>query len=205
MTGIRIVAPSGDGTAAAAAWPLPAVDQVFVARLRARDPEAFTAIYERYKSQIYNYLLRLSGTAEMADDLTHDTFLSAYEALPTLRDDSAISAWLYRIASNRFRDTLRRKRVINWLHLGDRRDAEQSLSQMGGEEALPERELVQLAMKQLKPEYAICLMLRLAEGFSTLETAAILKASPESVRMRLCRARVMFRDAYAAAERGDIK
>ena len=162
-------------------------------------------VYERYKSQIYNYLLRLSGAAEVADDLTHDTFLSAYEALPGLREDSAISAWLYRIASNRFRDMLRRKRVINWLHFGDRTDADQALSESGGQDSVPEQELVQIALKHLKPDYAVCLTLRLAEGFSTDETAKILGASPESIRMRLCRARVMFKDAYAAAERGDLK
>ncbi|HEV3311772.1 MAG TPA: sigma-70 family RNA polymerase sigma factor [Chloroflexota bacterium] len=180
-------------------------DVVFVARLRVRDPEAFAYLYERYKSQIYNYLLRLSGTPELADDLTHDTFLSAYEALPTLRADSAISAWLYRIASNRFKDVLRRKRIISWLSLGDRQDVERSLSTSGGQEAVPERELVQTALRHVKPEYAICLVLRLAEGFSTEETAVILKASPESIRMRLCRARQMFKTAYAAAESGEIR
>jgi RNA polymerase sigma-70 factor (ECF subfamily) len=200
MTTLPVIMQGGN---TAATWPEAAVDKAFVAQLRARDSEAFTYIYERYKTQIYNYLLRLSGATEIADDLTHDTFLSAYEALPTLREDSAISAWLYRIASNRFRDLLRRKKVINWLHMGDRKD-HYSLSERGGQDAVPEQELVQIALKHLKPEYSICLTLRLAEGFSTFETAEILKTSQESVRMRLCRARVMFKDAYAAAERGDL-
>ena len=189
---------------AVAPWPVPTADQAFIARLRTRDAEAFTMVYERYKTQIYNYLLRLSGAAEIADDLTHDTFLSAYEALPGLRADSAISAWLYRIASNRFRDLLRRKRVINWLHIGDRKDTDQAFSSSGGEDSIPEQELVQIALKHLKPDYAICLMLRLAEGFSTVETAEVLHTSPESVRMRLCRARVMFKETYSAAERGEL-
>lgn len=203
--GLAAAIPIGTTIEAALPWPATSPDAAFVARLRTRDPEAFTIMYERYKSQIYNYLLRLSGATEMADDLTHDTFLSAYEALPNLRADSAIAAWLYRIASNRFRDTLRRKRVINWLHLGDRRGDERALSEAGGEDSIPEQELVQIALKHLKPEYAICLTLRLAEGLSTGETADILGVSPESIRMRLCRARVMFKDAYAAAERGDLK
>jgi RNA polymerase sigma-70 factor (ECF subfamily) len=203
VTAFQIIAQPAES--AAGTWQTPTSEQLFVAQLQARDSEAFTAVYERYKSQIYNYLLRLTAAAELADDLTHDTFLSAYEALPTLRDDSAISAWLYRIASNRFRDMLRRKRVINWMHLGDRKDAEQALSSSGGEEAIPEQELVQLAMHHIKPSYAVCLTLRLAEGFSTLETAEILGVSPESIRMRLCRARIMFKEAYAAAERGDLR
>lgn len=186
------------------AAPTAAADVILLNQLRRREAEAFSFIYERYKFQIYNYLYRLSGSVETADDLTHDTFLSAYEALPKLRADSAVSAWLYRIASNRFRDLLRRKRIINWFSIGDRKDCENLLSEAGGEDSLPERELVQAALSQLKPNYAICLTLRLAEGFSTEETATILKTTPEAIRMRLCRARQMFKVAYAAAESGAI-
>ncbi len=179
-------------------------ESLFIAQLRLQDSEAFACMYDRYKTPIYNYLLRLTGTVELADDLTADTFLSAFEALPGLRADSAISAWLYRIASNRFKDVLRRRKIINWLSLGDRKDAERLLSANGGEDSVPERELVQIALRNIKPDYAICLTLRLAEGFSTEETAAILKATPDSIRMRLCRARQMFKTAYAQAERGEI-
>ncbi|GEM_PF-462773 len=196
--------PALGGEPGAAIWGAGRAEASLIEGLRRRESEAFSLVYERYKGPIYNYLYRLSGSAEIADDLTHDTFLSAYEALPTLRADSAVCAWLYRIASNRFRDLLRRKRIINWLSLGDRRDAESSLSESGGEESVPEQELVQAALRHLKPDYAICLTLRLAEGFNTEETASILKTSPEAIRMRLCRARQMFKAAYAAAERGEI-
>ena len=97
-------------------------DAVFIERLRHRDGQAFAYVYERYKTQIYNYLYRLADSAEIADDLTHDTFVNAYEALPGLRTNSALSSWLYRIATNRFRDFLRRKRLIRWLSISDRQD-----------------------------------------------------------------------------------
>lgn len=172
--------------------------------LRKRQPEAFTFMYERYKTQIYTYLLRLSGSTEIADDLTHDTFLSAYEALPTLRSDSSICSWLYRIASNRFRDVLRRKRIINWFSLGDRTDSITLPTDALDTDMISEQELVRTALRNIKADYAICLTLRLAEGFSTDETAQIMKTSPEAVRMRLCRARQMFKEAYRAAERGEL-
>src|SRR5690242_18496469 len=60
------------------------VEAALVEQLRRQEGDAFTFIYERHKSQIYSYLYRLSGSAEVADDLTHDTFLSAYESLPKL-------------------------------------------------------------------------------------------------------------------------
>src|SRR5205807_4322002 len=114
------------------------------------EADAFTFVYERHKTQIYNYLYRLSGSAELADDLTHDTFLSAYESLPKLRPDSNIVPWLYRIASNRFRDFLRRKKVINWLPWSDSPNSEANLACVGKEVELPEREAVQAALRAMK-------------------------------------------------------
>jgi RNA polymerase sigma-70 factor (ECF subfamily) len=178
-----------------------ALEAALIEQLRRQEEDAFTAVYERHKAPIYNYLYRLSGSRELADDLTHDTFLSAYESLPKLRPDSNITPWLYRIASNRFRDFLRRKRVINWLPWGDSPREEASLATRGEEDTLPEREAVQAALQTMKPEYAMCLVLRLGEGFSSEETARILGISPEAVRMRLSRARQMFKTAYAAGER----
>ncbi|MGI8968424.1 MAG: RNA polymerase sigma factor [Chloroflexota bacterium] len=177
-----------------------ALEVTLVDQLRRQEEDAFTIMYERHRAQIYNYLYRLSGSSELADDLTHDTFLSAYESLPKLRPDSNIVPWLYRIASNRFRDFLRRKKVINWLPWNDSPRAEFGLSVSGGEETLPEREAVQAALKAMKPEYSIRLVLRLAEGFSSEETAQILGVTPEAVRMRLSRARQMFKVIYTAAE-----
>lgn len=177
-----------------------ALEAALIDQLRRQEEDAFTFMYERHKAQIYNYLYRLSGSRELADDLTHDTFLSAYESLPKLRPDSNIAPWLYRIASNRFRDHLRRKRVISWLQWGDSAREEACLAVRGDEESLPDREAVQMALAQLKPEYAICLVLRLAEGFSSDETAQILGISPEAVRMRLSRARQMFKTAYSSGD-----
>lgn len=179
-----------------------ALEAALLEQLRRREEDAFTLIYERHKAQIYNYLYRLSGDRELADDLTHDTFLSAYESLPKLRPDSNIAPWLYRIATNRFRDLLRRKRVISWLPWNDGPQIENILSVQGGEDNLSEREVVQAALDTMKPEYSMCLVLRLAEGFSSEEAGQILGISPEAVRMRLSRARQMFKVAYQNLDKG---
>src|SRR5438309_3328794 len=123
-----------------------ALEAALIDQLRRQEADAFTLIYERHRAQIYNYLYRLSGSRELADDLTHDTFLSAYESLPKLRPDSNIAPWLYRIASNRFRDVLRRRKVICWLPWGDSPRSDAQLSVLGGEQSLPEQEAVQAAL-----------------------------------------------------------
>src|SRR5579884_3440525 len=114
------------------------LEAALIEQLRRQEEDAFTLVYERHKTQIFNYLYRLSGDWELAGDLTHDTFLSAYESLPKLRPDSNIAPWLYRIATNRFRDLLRRKRVISWLPWGDNPIGEATLATRGEEVEIPE-------------------------------------------------------------------
>ncbi len=79
----------------------------------------FESIFLRYQSPITNFIYHLLGNREQAYDLAQDVFVKAYKALlgGTIVQPGALSAWLYRIASNTATDTLRRRRLISWLPL----------------------------------------------------------------------------------------
>jgi RNA polymerase sigma-70 factor (ECF subfamily) len=79
----------------------------------------FEAIFLRYQTPITNFIYHLLGNREQAYDLAQDVFVKAYKALlgGTVVQSGALSAWLYRIATNTATDTLRRKRIISWLPL----------------------------------------------------------------------------------------
>jgi len=83
------------------------------------DVADFEAIFLRYQSPITNYIYHLIGNREQAYDLAQDVFVKAYKALlnGTVVQPGALSAWLYRIASNTTTDSLRRRRLIAWLPL----------------------------------------------------------------------------------------
>ena len=74
----------------------------------------FEEIFSRYNTQIYNYLLGMVGNPEQAQDLTQDTFVKAYRALPRVKE-LILPAWLYRIATNTALDALRHRKLIAWL------------------------------------------------------------------------------------------
>ena len=79
----------------------------------------FEAIFLRFQAPITNFIYHLLGNREQAYDLAQDVFVKAYKALlgGTVVQSGALSAWLYRIATNTATDTLRRKRIISWLPL----------------------------------------------------------------------------------------
>src|SRR5215471_5732858 len=61
---------------------------------------AFEALYEQYNNQLCRYLIRMVGNDGIGCELTQETFLKAWEALPGLRAPARFAGWLYRIATN---------------------------------------------------------------------------------------------------------
>lgn len=92
------------------------VSQEQVQRVEVAD---FEAIFLRFQAPITNFIYHLIGNREQANDLAQDVFVKAYRALlsGTVVQPGALSAWLYRIATNTTTDTLRRRRLISWLPL----------------------------------------------------------------------------------------
>jgi DNA-directed RNA polymerase specialized sigma24 family protein len=78
---------------------------------------SFDDIFARYQGPIYGYILSMVGNAEQAQDLTQDTFVKAFKAMPQARD-LVLPAWLYRIATNTALDALRHRRRLTWLPFG---------------------------------------------------------------------------------------
>ena len=74
------------------------------------DTQAFETLVQSYEKQVYNLALHMVGNPEDAADMAQETFIKAYKALGSFRNDSKFSVWLYRIATNVCIDFLRRNR-----------------------------------------------------------------------------------------------
>ena len=71
--------------------------------------DTFRLIYERYQRDVYRFALFLTGDAALADDLTADTFVRAWDARDRIRQDT-VKAYLLTITRNLYRDHLRGRR-----------------------------------------------------------------------------------------------
>ena len=80
-----------------------------VARACQGDQEAFRLIFERYSRPLISFVYDQVGNRELAEELTQETFVRAYKNLKALRDDTKLSTWLFGIAKNVARESLRYK------------------------------------------------------------------------------------------------
>ena len=74
------------------------------------DREAFARLVERYERELYNYLHRYTGSAEMAEDAFQTTFLQVHLKCDQFEQGRKMRPWLYAIATNQAIDAQRRNR-----------------------------------------------------------------------------------------------
>src|ERR1700716_2992733 len=80
-----------------------------VARACQGDQEAFRLIFERYSRPLISLVYDQVGNSELAEELTQEPFVGAYRSLRTLREETKLSTWLFGIAKNVARESLRRR------------------------------------------------------------------------------------------------
>jgi len=163
---------------------------------------SFERIYDEFKTPIYNYIYHLVGHREQADDLTQDTFLKAFRALPKMDSSLKLSAWIYRIATNTAYDALRRRKLINWTSWQDLDQEPADKDSADPQDMIGTSELVHLTLDAMPRNYRAALLLYTQQGFSYAEIAETLGIAESGVKMFLSRARQAFRDRYRMLESG---
>jgi RNA polymerase sigma-70 factor (ECF subfamily) len=161
-------------------------DQEALTLLRKRDARGFDLAYARYASRIFGFLVRLSRSRPVAEDLFQHTFLKLAEVGPTLRADSDLRAWLFSVARNAFHSHARSRGVQARVELA-------LLSGPGALSAGPDAGLALHALEQalssLGREDRELLLLVAVEGLSHAEVASVLGVDQVTVRKRVSRAR----------------
>jgi RNA polymerase sigma-70 factor (ECF subfamily) len=154
--------------------------------------EEFEALFQQYEQAICSYLAQLTGDLARAQELTQETFLRAYQAMARGERWENPRAWLYRVASRLAANDYRRQKLLQWLPLRDH----DPLPGPGLAETCAERLAFQAALVTLPPKYRVPLVLSLYAGYRVAEIGDILNLGTSAVKMRVSRAREMFRQAY---------
>ena len=89
--------------------PLPnSTDEQLVQFYRMGRDEAFELLVERYRNELYHFLVRFTGGRQAAEDVFQDAFLQIHQSIETFQTNLRFKPWLFTIAANKARDYLRR-------------------------------------------------------------------------------------------------
>ena len=159
-------------------------------KIKIRDPETFKKLYEEYGKKVFNFLLiKTNGDEIMAEELASQTFFCVLESAPKLKKAQGLQAWIFRIASRRFYDSLRKKyREKEYVE----KNNEEAISHDNNMEDLMLKEkvlMLNLALDKLDDDYKKVLQLKYNELKSQKEIAKILNRSISAVESLLFKAR----------------
>lgn len=162
-----------------------------VARLKARDGDAFDELYAAYHPRLFNFLARLTRRRDVAEELVEELWLRVVGHAPRLRDDTRLAPWLFTIARNLYASYCR-ARLIPFDALDDGGlwpipSADPSPFETAVATELQRR--VEVALATLPGRYREALLLVVMEGLSPAEAAVVCGVSAETMRQRLSRGR----------------
>lgn len=176
------------------------IHQSLIDKCLENDKEAQFSIYKLYYRSMYNTSLRIVNKIDDAEDIMQESFLTAFQKLPTYKGEVSFGTWLKRIVINRSLDYLRKRRV----------EFEEVTSEIPvfEEENDNEPEFsveeIKLAISQLSDGYRTILSLILLEGYDHEEVSEILGISNVTSRTQFSRAKQHLRVLLIEKKRSQL-
>ena len=167
-----------------------------IKKAQAGEEEAFRELVDTHQSKVYNLLLGMLRSPELADDITQETFIKAWKNLPRFRLESSFWTWLYRIAYRSALDYLKLRK----LEVGYLAEEDQNLGGANEDEPLEiimkknkKQELIG-ALQELSFHKRAAIILYYFQGLSYNEISAVTKRRLGSIRTDLHRGKIKLRE-----------
>jgi len=186
-------------------------DNEILSRVLQGDQQAYAEIVKRYQSFVFTIALRYTPNREDAEEIAQDSFVKAYRSLSDFRGESKFSTWLYTIVTTTSLTFLRKKKIDvqsldneKVFEVADNQDSGFKANQV---EQKSRVNMVNKAIAMLSPEDAHVITLFYKGEQSLEEMGQILGIEPNTVKVRLHRARQRLKDKmekHFAAEVSDI-
>ncbi len=151
----------------------------------------FWDIYDSHCVRIKKFILAIVKNEYAADDLCQETFIRVQDSMDSLKDESKVSAWIFRIAYNLCQDHFRKLKSARTVQAADQK-AKRVCSEVSIQKELEQREMsecVQDRISLLPESLRTVIILFDLMGCTHQEISEILGISVENVKVRLHRAR----------------
>jgi RNA polymerase sigma-70 factor (ECF subfamily) len=165
-----------------------------LARARQGDRGAQAELYAAFGQPVFGLARRMLGRADLADDVLQETFIEVLKALPKFRGEAPVGMWIRRIAVNECLMQLRSHWHRFRLPMSSGTDGIPVEEWLTADEPPPDKSLdMERALDALSPEARAVVWLHDVEGYTHVEIARLMNATPSFSKSQLARAYVRMR------------
>jgi RNA polymerase sigma-70 factor, ECF subfamily len=165
----------------------------------AGDPDAFLALFHRYRKPLYNFILRNIRYADAAEDLLQDVFVRIIQGAEDFRGESKFTTWLYTIARNLCIDRNRKMVLRRHVSLDERTETGYRHKDPGAPRQVPDetpgvdrnaisnrlRQQIAIAVEALPEEQREVFLMRQLQNLPFQEIAIIVGVSENTIKSRM--------------------
>lgn len=180
-------------------------DEELIIAFNDGDENAFKELVKQYEPRVASTVMGMLGNCPEAEDVGQETFVRFYKNLKNFRGDASIGTYLTRIAINLSLNELKRRKRRSLLFFQKTEEEIFNITDENSDKQFDNSKgMVQQAIQKLEPKFRSVIVLRLMDGYSTAETAEILKLPIGTVLSRLARAQKKLKEILLPFM-GDIK
>ena len=154
--------------------------------------QAFAELVDGYKDLVFTLAIRMLKNREEAEEVSQDTFVKVYKALPKFKGDSKLSTWVYKVAYNTCLDRIKKNKrrqnevAIDSFTENQIKTLDNALEAM---ETAEQQKMIQDCLQQLASKDSFLLTLFYFEELSLEEISHIVNMTPNTIKVNIHRAR----------------
>ena len=181
-----------------------AEESACIRRAQQGDVAAFEELVRLHQRRVLGIVAGILRWSEDIEDIAQQVFLKVFLAIRRFDGRSSFGTWLYKIAVNETYDYLRKRKARKLVYESDLSEEQQEqLTQVSRDEpsaaALEQaesRQAVERLLSQLAPEERMMIVLKEVEGYSVEEISQAMDMNPNTVKVRMFRARRRLSELY---------
>jgi len=166
--------------------------------LRQGEEPAFRCLVEEYRNRIFHTVLNILQDRDEAEDAAQETFIQVFESIKNFKEESSLSTWIYRIATRKALDKLRRRKtrgrlhqLLPWWMPQEKKGDEQGFQHPGIQAENKEKAAVLFkAISNLPEKQRVAFTLIKVQGMNYEEACKILEQNIKAVESLITRARI---------------
>lgn len=164
-------------------------DEELIALIVQGESRHFDVLYRRYYHKVFDKCTNLLKNRELAEEFTKDIFSKVFEKLPSFKNKSTFSTWLYSITYNYCIDYLRNKKKLHYPDWNRNNEIPEIIDETDDEPGAIEYENFLHVLEMVHPEEKALLVMKYQDNISLRQISDSLRISEDAAKMRLKRAR----------------